>query len=178
MTLQSMFRKVGGRKGRFCEAGTASPPRHGRTPQHVDMAYPPGIHALRQSRRSHNTCSSSPCSRSMPLDWFGLHLPAYELALRSRASGRLAGVCFETFTTETHAATRRARHLRRRRRRQPQPFLLAAKSNVGTAVGDPNNLLYRLLHHAVPRVHDPSHRLAHGLHHPPLAYRHLSPDLT
>lgn len=34
----------------FCEAGTASPPRHARTPQHVYKAYPPAIHASHQSR--------------------------------------------------------------------------------------------------------------------------------
>ncbi|EMD67560.1 hypothetical protein COCSADRAFT_290383 [Bipolaris sorokiniana ND90Pr] len=34
----------------FCEAGTASPPRHARTPQHVYKAYPPAIHTSHQSR--------------------------------------------------------------------------------------------------------------------------------
>ncbi|EUC49044.1 hypothetical protein COCMIDRAFT_33516 [Bipolaris oryzae ATCC 44560] len=34
----------------FCEAGTASPPRHARTPQHVYKAYPPAIHGSHQSR--------------------------------------------------------------------------------------------------------------------------------
>lgn len=47
--------RVAGRGG-FCEAGTASPPRHARTPQHVYTAYPPPRPMSRHRIQS-------PCSR-------------------------------------------------------------------------------------------------------------------
>jgi hypothetical protein len=89
----------------FCEAGTASPPRHARTPQHVHMAYPPATRSACANGTTWMPGSSSRCSRLQTLQFARrpspfalLHLPS-DTRLRARlflCSRRATSRCLET----------------------------------------------------------------------------------